>query len=257
MRYFFCLILLWKGLILSLPFPTTISPQEWEIIAPLLLPDNHPQKASLDAIFSLGRPIRDLDSLKKAGFSIITKGHWSDTIIATHSKVDGLFFKMFTEDMAHINEFSRLIARIQGALYAQEIVTKHKWNKLFKIPRKWLYLIPDDPTPIFGIPPKRMILVAEDMRLLSKKESYLKWRSGSLSKSLLKSVFLVLTEGGFSDSCFAFNLPFAKDGRIALIDNDKFNKRPIPFTKLLKYLHSNRQKYAKTLIQEAGPGLAY
>ena len=250
--------LLFPIAIFSQEFPTTLVNEEWVIIAPYILPDTHPAMPMLDKIFLNGdRPIRTVEALKKAGFKIITKGHWSDTIIATHPGVEGHFFKLFTEDQAHIYEVGRLYARIKGAELAQAIVDNHGFNKLFKVPRKWFYMLPDDPTPTFGIPAKRLILVAEDMRLLTKEENYRKWSASTLSKTLLESVFLVLTEGGFSDSSYAFNLPFAKDGRIALIDNDKYNKRPIPFHKLFKYLHPKLKRRAEQLIHEAGPTLAF
>lgn len=240
----------------EIPSATLFTVHEWASIAPYLLPDTHPVKPVLDRIFSGERAIRTQDSMKKAGFHIITEGHWSDTVIATHSKAEGYFFKLFTEDQAHIDELARLLARIKGAIYAQEIVNKHQWNKLFKVPRKWFYILPEDSNPIPGIPAKRVILVAEDMRLLDKETSYAKWRSPNLDKKLFKAVFQVLTEGGFSDSSYAFNLPFAKDGRIALIDNDKHNKRPIPFHNLFRYLHPNLKSYGEKLMKE-NPGTAF
>lgn len=245
------------GRLFSSHIPSTLSQDEWELISPYILPNIHPVKPVLDQIFSQDRPIRNLDALKKAGFKIITEGHWSDTIIATHNRAKGYFFKMFTEEQSHIYEIPRLMARIKGALVAQELVHKYKLHKRFKVPRKWLYLLSDDDHPDPYIPPKRMILVTEDMNLLPKKENYRRWASPKLDVKLLESVFLILTEGGFSDSSYAFNLPFSKDGRIALIDNDKFNKRPIPFSKLLKYLSPNRQKRAEQLIEQAGPFVAY
>lgn len=238
------------------PSATLFTLNEWSQVAPYLLPETHPVKPVLDQIFSGERAICTQDTMKAAGFHIITEGHWSDTIIATHGGADGYFFKFFTEDQAHIDEVKRLLARIKGAILAQNIVDKHQWNKLFKVPRKWLYILPEDPDPAFGIPSKRVVLVAEDMRLLSKDASYAKWRNPNFDKKLFKAVFQVLTEGGFSDSSYAFNLPFAKDGRIALIDNDKHNKRPIPFHTLFRYLHPSVKTYAEKLMEES-PGVAF
>lgn len=257
MRLFFLLFILPIIQIHASHYPTTLTDSEWLTIAPYLLPDTHPIKPDIDRIFSVERPIRSLETLKKAGFHVITEGHWSDTIIATHKEAKGFYFKLFTEDQAHIHEISRLVARIKGALLAQELIDKHQWQHLFKVPRKWLYLLPDDPTPISGQPPKRVILIAEDMRLLSRDASYSKWKDPSLSHTLMKAVFTLLTEGGFSDSAYAFNLPFAKDGRIAIIDNDKHNKRPVPCSKLLKYLDSKNKRYWQKLIDNAGPDLAF
>ena len=238
-------------------YPSTLTNEEWLIIAPYLLPDTHPIKPDLDRIFASERAIRTQDSLEKAGFQVLTEGHWSDTVIATHKEAKGFFFKLFTEDQTHVDEIPRLVARIQGACLAQKIVDKYQWQHLFKVPRKWLYLLPDDSNPLPGVPSKRMILIAEDMRLLPREDSYSKWKDSALSHRLLKAVFTLLTEGGFSDSAYAFNLPFAKDGRIAIIDNDKHNKRPVPCSKLLKYLHPKNKKYWEKLIKNAGPEAAF
>lgn len=258
LRLIFCLVAIIGHCtnLTAVPSATLFTINEWSQIAPYLLPDSHPVKETLDRIFAGQRAIRTQKSMKSAGFNLITEGHWSDTVIATHSKVEGYFFKLFTEDQAHIDEVGRLLDRIKGALYAQSLVDKHQWNKLFKVPRKWLYILPEDSTPAPGIPSKRIVLIAEDMRLLEKEASYRKWRQSNFNKKLFKAVFQILTEGGFSDSNYAFNLPFAKDGRIALIDNDKYNKRPIPFHKLFRYLHPSMQSYGEKLIKES-PELAF
>lgn len=238
----------------AIPSATLFTLNEWSEIAPYLLPDTHPVKPVLDQIFSKERVIRSEETLKSAGFHLI-QGHWSDTVIATHHLATGYFFKLFTDDQTHINEVSRLLARIKGAAYAQGIIDKHQWNKFFKVPRKWLYILPEDETST-GVPSKRMILVAEDMKLLSKKDNYYKWGRPDFNKKLFKAVFQLLTEAGLSDSCYAFNIPFAKDGKIALIDTDKYNERPIPFHKLFMYLHPSLKNYGKQLIEES-PSLAY
>lgn len=242
----------------ALHTPSGLTSADWEQIAPYLIPETHPLYPALDEIFSGSeRAIRSQETMKEAGFHVITKGHWSDTVIALHPKAPGFFFKLYTDDQIHVNELHRLLGRIHGALFAEKIVDRHEWNHLFKVPRKWLYLVPDDPNPQPGILSKRMVLVAEDMHILKRVDNYRKWKSSRLKKKLLKAVFQLLTEGGFSDSAFAFNLPFAHDGRIAIIDNDVYDRRPVPFNKLIRYLHPKLQKYAQELIDEAGPSVAY
>ena len=239
----------------GVPSATLFTLNEWSEIAPYLLPDTHPVKPALDRIFSGERAVRSQEALKNAGFHLI-QGHWSDTVIATHKGAEGYFFKLFTEDQTHIDEVTRLLARIKGALYTQSIIDNHQWNKFFKVPRKWLYILPEDENPLLGIPSKRVVLIAEDMKLLAKKDNYYKWRRSDLNKKLFKAVFQLLTEAGLSDSCYAFNIPFAKDGKIALIDTDKYNERPIPFHKLFMYLHPSLKNYGKKLIEES-PHLAF
>lgn len=235
----------------------TLTHEEWEVIAPYILPDSHPIKPAVDKIFAVGRPVRNLDTLKEAGFNIITKGHWSETIIARHPEIYGFYVKLYIDEQDHVNEINRLMARVKGAKVAERLVEQHQWHKIFKVPRKWLYLLPDDPNPIPDRPSKRMILLAEDMRILSKKDNYRKWEQPNLDKKIIDAVFQLLIEGGFSDSPMAFNLPFTKDGRIAVIDNEKYNKHPVPCHKLLHYLSPKSKRHWKHLIERAGPDLAF
>lgn len=236
----------------SLGYPD-LTYNEWQTVAPYLLPDLHPAKASLDKVFAKGRPTKNTKALEKAGFHIISEGHWSSTIICTHPKVSGFFIKLFTDDQENIDDIRKLINRIKGANLARKIIEEKGWQHLFKAPRKWLYLIPpgeEDRWPA----PKKVLLVAEDMNIFPKAENYRRWSSNSfMNPELLAAVFTLITEGGFNDSVYPFNLPFGRDGRIAILDTEKFNGWPIPYYKLTSYLSNEMQLLWMHFIEQGHP----
>ena len=227
---------------------------EWQAIAPYLLPDTHPVKSELDALFSRSRITTDLEAFRMAGFITKGPGQWSSTVVARHPKLKGVILKLFFDSQSNIDEYKKLMNRIHGAERAEEIITEHKWHHLFKVPRKWIYLLPSPPHPEPASSyPKYFILVAEDMGILPRKENYARWRSKWITPSFLDTLFILLTEGGFYDAVYAFNLPFSKDGRIALIDLEEHDGWPIPYFKLNRYLTGDMIAYWNLLIEKGGP----
>lgn len=224
---------------------------QWQNVAPYLLPDAHPLKAPLDKIFKKERVTANLEAFEKAGFS--TKGirGFSHTVVARHKKLPGVLVKLFLDDQ-NINDLYRLMRRLKGAALAKQIIENHGWQPLMKVPRKWLYIIPESPQSS-GPYPKHFVLIAEDMHLLDKPVSYDKWKSNTVDKAFLDMIFVFLTEGGFNDSVFAFNLPFSKDGRIAVIDTEHYDARPVNYQRFTKYLSPKMADYWNELISIGGP----
>lgn len=224
----------------------TLDYDKWQWIAPYLLPDRHPIKKKMDKIFKNARASANLESFLMAGFSTRGIRNWSHTVVAKHPNLNGVVLKLFFDDQPGIDDLSKLMLRIKGAEKAREIIAENGWEDLFSVPRKWLYILPQEP--ISHEPfPKNFILVAEDMHLLSKKDNYEKWR-GEFHPNFLNIVFMFLTLGGFVDSVYPFNLPFSKDGRIAVIDTEYFNAWPIPYHKFLRYLSQSMADHWNALI---------
>jgi hypothetical protein len=214
-----------------------------------LLPSNHPIKPMLDAIFSVSRVTSSKETLQQAGFKIATKEHYSHTVIARHPKVPGYIFKLYTDDQTWIDDEEKLMQRIQGALLAQEIIGKHGWEAYFKVPQKLLYRLPKSLNP----EGKRFILIAEDLHIHSKNTNLDKWSSKQVKGEKLDALYTFLTEGGFADSIYPFNLPFTHDGKWAVIDTEKYYAWPINYHLLTIYLHYNMQVHWEHLIDNGGP----
>lgn len=226
---------------------SSLTYDQWQEIAPFLLPDNHPAKRQLDKIFTQARVTSNIATFRLAGFKTKGPGSSSKTVVAKHPKVKGVILKLFFDDQPNINEVTKLMNRVRGSEIARNIVDSHNWNHLFKVPHKWIYILPDKPGSAEKYP-KNIILVAEDMKILSRRYNYSKWRN-KMTTPLLEAIFAVLTEGGFYDAAYAFNMPYATDGRIALIDLEQYHGWPVPYHKLNKYLSSTMEAYWNLMIQ--------
>lgn len=225
-----------------------ITQAERQQVPSFILPNDHPAKRVLDELCSLNRVTANLASLRKAGFQTAGANPYSKTVIATHPRLKGYLVKLFLDDQP-IDGTARLLERCIGARTASQIIQKHHYSSVMKVPGKWLYPLP--PLPTSGAHPQQFILVAEKIKLLSQDDNDSMWRQ-PLPKKTLDAVYVVLTEGGFYDMPYAFNMPFAKDGRIALVDTEHYG-HPVDYHKLDSYLGYFGIRYWTWLIQNKGP----
>lgn len=238
----------------SLKEASSLNDEQWQKIAPHLLPDHFEVKKKLDKIFSKTRITASIDEVHFAGF--VTKGlkSYSRTVVAKHPKMKGFVFKFYLDTQMDKDEFRSLFRRIRGAEKARQLIKQHHWEDYFKAPRKWIYTIPANaPAAAPGTLPKHLVIVAEDMHVLDKAKNYKRWKSKKVSKSLLNKVFVLLKEGGFADSPMAFNIPFAKDGRIAFVDTEHVDQWPVSYHRLNSFLSKKMSEYWTHLINQDGP----
>lgn len=225
----------------------SIDPASWEVAAPFLIPENHPTKLKLDAIFSKTRATSSIETFKKAGFKYLPLRKWDNVIVAWHSKLKGHLVKVYLDDQIGIPDLETLIQRIYGAEKIRNEINKLGYQKMFKVPRKWLYPLPDMPAPLPGLQRKKFIIVEEDMNLVSPYGNEQLWKN-SVDKKTLAALFHLLETLGLKDSVYITNIPFSTDGRISFIDTEHHGKWPVDYSKLLRFLSKKKQKYWNELI---------
>ena len=86
-------------------------------------------------------------------------------------------------------EYDFWILRIKGAEKIREAINTRGLADLFKVPKKWIYLLPQPVKPEEGYYPKYSVLVEEDMQLYSSEENRELWKGSSVSYRLLQSCF--------------------------------------------------------------------
>lgn len=227
-----------------------------EQVEPYLLPDDHPIKPLLDAIFSQTRATLSLDSLEEAGFNKSKPRKFTNIIVTKHPSVPGFVFKMSLDSQRyHKNnpEYHYWILRIQGVQLVADIITSFGLEDQFKCPRKWMYALPKYPKAPEGYLSKSYILVEEDMELLDSEVNENLWSSDKITPNLLDNLFFILQEVGLSDCAKPANIPFSKDGRISFIDTQSHGSDEVRYKKLLPFLSDSNQKYWKTLIKQNQP----
>lgn len=235
--------------------PAHIPQEVWDVCAPYFLPVDHPIKPALDKIFgAYPRAIHSSVTLHKAGFKNTKPGRWSHTIVCKHRKLDGYFIKLYSDTQLGYKDWEKLTRRIQGAQFVQAALDANGWNNYFKVPKKWIYPLPENPpSKKSGVERKNFILIAEDMNIISEVQNLIKWKSENLPKKTLDLVFQLLKAEGLKDSAYVPNLPFAKDGRIAIIDTEYFHVWPVPYHRLCKFLSEKNCAYWQGLIKSDGP----
>lgn len=225
----------------------------WQNLEPYFLPENHPARSFIDEMILASRVTLSTETLKQAGFRDVKQRHTQSAIVTTHPDCPGYFFKFYVDTQKLDNDWWRLLERIKGAEAARMCIKRHGFQHHFKVPRKWLYPLPVEPSiPNEGsYQRKNFFLIAEDMHVLSLKENRRAYRT-RITKKKLDAFYIILSEEGLNDSTYAENSPFTKDGYIAFIDTERYNK-PVTYSKMLKYLSEPMQKYWQKLIDEGGP----
>lgn len=222
-----------------------VSSKMWTDVSTFLMPDDHKIKYKLDKIFSKTRVTQNTQTLQAAGFEGVEIRKFSQMVVATHPKFPGYFFKIYLDDQ-DLDDHKLLLKRIQGAKNTKAAIDRHKFNHLFKVPKKWLYQLPDTPAPAKGSFRKHFILIAEDAKLESRTANKNFW-AGRITQEHLKALAIILREEGLNDSVYYFNVPLAKDGRLAFIDTEHHHNWPIYYEKTLPFLNPTMGAFWKDL----------
>ncbi|KAF3362782.1 hypothetical protein PHSC3_000641 [Chlamydiales bacterium STE3] len=225
-----------------------ISSETWAKVKPFLVPENHPLKVSLDTIFSKSRVTQNLNSLRLAGFRTTGggKNSHSKTIFCKHKNLKDSVLKIIPDDYPE-DEVAKLTSRIIGAQAVKEVIDRENYGHFIKVPKKWLYVLPPEPSPKPGSYRKNFILIADDMLIYNRETNYAMWKSFLLTPELLQAIYNIITKLGLDDCVHAFNLPFCKDGKVAFLDTEDHHRWPVHYRSLDKYLNPEMQKFWRQL----------
>lgn len=226
----------------------------WDRLKPFFLPEDHPIKSKLDKIFAKDRVTLSRSSMIRAGFTQAKVRRLDTIVLGKSSLIKGFLLKVFLDTQPPINEWESYLQRIMGADVIRACIERHGYQHLFKVPRKWIYPLPVEPSPPDDpmYSRKNFILVVEDMDLLSpeaNKELY----QEKITTEMLDAFFVMIKEEGLVDSMHIDNTTFSHDGRLAFIDTEHFHKGPVRFEVLLRVLKGARRDYWKMLMQNGGP----
>ena len=237
----------------------TIPEEVWKEAKPHFLPENHPIKKNLDRLFGQSRLLDSLQALRDAGFNILNAD--SELDVAFHPELSGYAIKFYLDSEDNQPYFNKLklqdhyisevrlwLLRIAGADRIQRILDSHDYNKIMKVSKQWIYPLPLEPKAA-GPFPKYFIFVEEDMKIVDDAENMRRYRD-EMTFDLLKAFYTVLNESGFYDSVYIDNNPFSYDDRIAFVDTEEYDRKPVPFEKVLKWLSPEMQRHWKELICE-------
>lgn len=225
----------------------------WAEVRPYLLPPNHPAWAKLNRVFCKSRVTQSPDHFKSAGFKRWRPGRWSRVSASSHPEFVEYFIKAYCDvEMGILYDWRKWIHRIQGAETIRKCIKDYDLEKSFKVPHKWIYPLPKNPAPPNSsrLLRKNFILVCENMRIEEHESNEKKYKK--MDKERMRGLYIVLQVCGLYDSVYCFNIPFCKDGRIAVIDTEYHHKWPVPFQKLKKSFSKKGQSYWEQLTFKGG-----
>lgn len=225
--------------------PAVVHDSVWQRVKPYLMPLNHPIRAKLDRLFSSKRVLLNSDTLSQAGFKKATPGPFSKAVVSEHSKMKGYFFKMFMDSQHNLIDWEQWVRRCYGAASCRASIHQLNLRSHFAVPHKWIYPLPARPVPPPQYSQKFFICVAEKIPIYKRDKNYKKWRK--MSRQRLEAIVILLQREGLTDSIRAFNLPFSKDGRNALIDLEHNHHWPVHFDAMKRWLSSSNRIYLDQL----------
>ncbi len=240
--------------------PAAVSAETWNAVAPYLLPSDHPAKNKLDEIFSKSRPVASSDALKKSGFVPLDDKE-QDLIVARHPQINGYLIKLYYDDHnipdrnGVPGEAQYWINRIEGADRVRRSIAQHHLENDFTVPKKWIYPIPDSRSVACNGQkdcfPKHFILVSEDLDLVTPAENEKLYKE-KMTPQMLEGLYTIIYETHLYDSIYIDNNIFTKQGKIAFIDTEDLDRKPIYFSDMTKYFSEEMQPYWLNLLKERG-----
>lgn len=242
----------------STPFPYNpyVPVEIWDYVKPYFLPQDHPIRERLDKIFSKKRVMLNPETFKKAGFKRNHVGTHSRIMASTHPNLVGYYVKGFSDLELNILDWKKLVHRIVGARSIQACITNHKYQKHYKVPKKWLYPLPVEPSPPNSTTyhRKNFVLIAEDVRSVGHDKNNKLYKT-KMTPEILDQLYVILKEENLWDSIFNFNVPWCKDGKLAFLDTEHHHSenRTVNFSRMKHYFSKDMQVYWQKLIDEGGP----
>lgn len=187
-----------------------LSKKERAFVTHHALPDNHPMKAKLDAVFSSEKEPEA--ALRKGGFIFLRNG---DQIIAQHPDVPGYLIKAISADSRKLSLLSNQwnLKRVKIAQELRSIIKERNYHN-FVAPQKYLYHIPGTSNTLYDL---YYVVVVEKFDLIDADES--KKRLQNLTPAQTEALFSLIEKSGLSDVHFD-NIIFTKQGQIAFIDTE-------------------------------------
>lgn len=232
-----------------------ITSKHYKAIKPWILPENHPMKARLDAIFQRSRAIQDAESFAAAGFQTFKVQPRSFIRVARHPDLPGYVLKVYLDTELRKKKgkpgWSWFAKRCVGAKKIQDIIKK-KQIKHFKVTHKWIYPIPLFSQTLSGpnYDPKAEILIAEDMNIVSNEKSIEAWKT-VMTPAHLDELYLIIAFAG-GHSYRPDNIPYSLDGKFAFIDTEYPDLKP-DFKTSMMYFSPEMVQYWQKLIDQGGP----
>lgn len=226
--------------------PDAISDELWNAISPYFVPEDSEEKTILDSIFMQKNVLQSRLNLIMGGFTVITKAKHKITVMR-HPELPGYVLKAYLENSDE-DEATWWLKRIRGADAIRDKIEEYGYEGIMKVPHKMVYPLPHYPESDRGDYPKYFILIADDMDILTYKETKNAYAK-VMDEKRLYAFYRIITDIKLQEAIYIFNAPFCKDGRIAFIDTELYlaDTEFVSYEKLNDFLSNNMKRYWNSL----------
>ncbi len=236
------------------PYNPSVPLEVWQKLEPFFLPANHPIKAKLDRIFHKQRATLSKETFEEAGFGKVKERKPTNIVVGKNPNLKGFIVKAYLDTQPALKDWENWLKRIEGARVIRDFIQKHKYDKLFKVPQKWIYPLPNEilppNDPLYN--QKNFILIVEDMDILDEQEN-LKAYQTKITTEFLDTFFIIIKELGLLDSVHPCNTPFSKDGKMAFVDTEHHHRWPLHYSGLARRLSQPMKEYWRKLTVNKTP----
>ncbi|WP_068470876.1 hypothetical protein [Candidatus Protochlamydia phocaeensis] len=221
---------------------------------PYIIPDKHPMKDNLDAIFLRKRATVNEDTFKASGFRIISKRPRSFIYVAKHKSLPTYLVKAYMDDQLKEKRdrpsWEWLVRRCEGADKIRYIINK-KQIRFFVVASKWIYPLPADPSPPKDEKHTRhlALLLVTDMNLAPKDLNYYAWQN-YITPDHLDELYSILSFAKGS-SYRPDNIAYTNQGLFAFIDTEYPSQGP-DYKSIRMYLNPDMRAYWDRLVKRGG-----
>lgn len=218
-----------------------------QLMAPYLLPQNHPTKRVLDKIFAKPGVIKNTTTLRKAGFTIFRSQKKSYIRVLKHQRLRGYLLKVYPDTEQRIPKgypgWKRLTMRCVVAKKIKRII-KDQHIRNFVVADKWIYPLPPPKNRHYHQQP--VVLIVKDMNIYNGERSRVAWKKKATHRTMreLHRIF----SRGLGSPYLAGNLPYTKRGRFAFIDTE-FGRRKLPLTRMGRHFSPSLKRYWNSLVR--------
>lgn len=209
----------------------------------------NPASLDLKRLFADPEMFDSRSDFRAAGFDVFERSKEEKIMVATHKAAPEYVFKKYSKDRPLEEQLEKYEQRIEGARRVKALIDARQLQHVV-VPQKALIELPKE----FGSRRESSyIVIAERLELVDNDKS--KRAYGHIDKDVLKDLCTVLYVFPGLDSVVD-NLPFTKDGKIALIDTEHWERRQKRWEKSdrpeLRHLHlsDDRMKYAKKVFKK-------
>jgi hypothetical protein len=221
---------------------------------PYVIPDTHPMKRRLDAIFLKIRATQDERTFFNCGFTPISIRPCTHVYVASHSHLPGYLVKVYldTELRQKMDKpsWKWLVKRCEGATAIRSVI-KNKKLKHFIVANKWIYPLPAKPEPPQDQEHTRhlALLLVTDMDLVSAELNLHAW-SHFITTEHLDELYAIISRAKGS-SYRPDNISYTHAGQFAFIDTEYPAHGP-DFKSIRPFLSLDMLAYWDQLVKMGG-----